>query len=264
MLVALNGSMTAISNLTHIMFQVIEVIKKAPENALLFTPDYHSNFLECINNIHDIATQLNLDATLQSINHCLVIFQRGIIDENKNLILPMIEAERLEKSLDNTRQNFLTQMNSKLVFVVDTRYAEHLYSDEPPFGSIVNDAFPKASAEISEAAKCLALQRPTATVFHLMRAMELAVQKIADNLGIVLVERVWGNLLSDIDKEIKKMPRNELRNNWSAIHTHLYHVKQAWRNDTMHPKTTYTEQEAEAVFIAVKSFMVELTKMKKD
>lgn len=261
MMIAIDGGMTAISNLTHMMSQISKGIGSKQTNGIQFSSVYQSDFYKCMHDISRIAEQLNLDATLQSLNYSLTVFKRGQIDSNNNMILNLNEAKRLERSLDNTRQNFLAQMNSKLMFVIDTQYSEHLYSEAPPFGSIVDDAFPKAGSEISEAAKCLALQRPTATVFHLMRAMELAVQKIADNFGIVLVERVWGNLLSDIDKEIKKMPKDEVRNYWSAIHTHLYHVKQAWRNDTMHPKTTYTEQEAEAVFIAVKSFMVELAKM---
>ena len=31
---------------------------------------------------------------------------------------------------------------------------------------------------------------------------------------------------------------------YSAIHANLYHVKIAWRNETMHPKATYDEGEA--------------------
>ena len=57
------------------------------------------------------------------------------------------------------------------------------------------------------------------------------------------------------------MPKGRNRDTWSNVHSHLYHVKQTWRNDTMHPKTTYTETEAAAVFDAVRSFMVELVPM---
>jgi hypothetical protein len=91
-----------------------------------------------------------------------------------------------------------------------------------------------------------------------MRAMELAVQRLAGHLGVKMVEKVWGNLLADISKAIEAMPKGAARDAWSASHSHLYHVKQAWRNDTMHPKTTYTEAQAETVFEAVKSFMVHL------
>ena len=55
------------------------------------------------------------------------------------------------------------------------------------------------------------------------------------------------------------MPSGEVRDLWSKSHVHLYHVKQAWRNDVMHPKKTYTEEEAKAAFSAVKSFMHHLS-----
>jgi hypothetical protein len=155
--------------------------------------------------------------------------------------------------------NFSTQMQSRLVLVMGTKHAHYLNNEDPPFGHRVEDVFPTSSEEISEAAKCLALQRPTAVVFHLMRAMELAVQRMAQLLGRDNPEsKVWGFILSDIDAEIQKMPKGADRDAWSACHTHLYHVKQAWRNDTMHPKTTYTEAQAEVVFDAVKSFMTHL------
>ena len=94
-----------------------------------------------------------------------------------------------------------------------------------------------------------------------MRAMELAVEALGNALGKDVNGKVWGVMLADISKAIEAMPKGKARDTWSGVHSHLYHVKQAWRNDTMHPKTTYTETEAAAVFGAVKSFMVELVPM---
>jgi HEPN domain-containing protein len=124
-----------------------------------------------------------------------------------------------------------------------------------PFGQAVDKAFPKASEDIAEASLCLLLGRFTASVFHLMRAMEGAVQALSQELEIANVEREWGKLLSDIGTKIEAMPKGDRRNAWSENHSLLYHVKQAWRNDTMHPKQTYTKEEAGRVFSAVQSFM---------
>jgi HEPN domain-containing protein len=125
----------------------------------------------------------------------------------------------------------------------------------PLFGEKVDQAFPTAAEDISEAGKCAGLGRYTASIFHLMRAMECAVQLLADEIGVANVEREWGKLLSDIGTAIEAMPKGKKRDQWSESHSHLYHVKQAWRNSTMHPKKTYTAEEAEAVFAAVRSFM---------
>ena len=137
-----------------------------------------------------------------------------------------------------------------------------LLSGQSLFGKEVEDRFSKASEDISEAGKCVALERPTASVFHLMRAMELAVQALYAAIGLTgSPEREWGKLLSDIHGKIEQMDKGSNRDEWSAAHTHLYHVKQAWRNDVMHPKQTYTPDEAKAVYDAVRSFMQHLAKL---
>jgi hypothetical protein len=88
--------------------------------------------------------------------------------------------------------------------------------------------------------------------------MESCVKVLAAELGVENVEKEWGKLLSDIGGKIEAMPKGDKRNRWSESHTHLYHVKQAWRNDTMHPKKTYTGEEAAAITVAVRSFVTHL------
>lgn len=140
--------------------------------------------------------------------------------------------------------------------------AEAFYNPgEPLFGKEADARIPTASNDISEAGKCFAVGRYTASIFHLMRAMEATVQRVSEELGIANVEREWGKLLSDIHSKIEALPKGEERNNWSQVHANLYHVKQAWRNETMHPKATYTEEEAREVFDAMRSFMRHLASM---
>ena len=54
------------------------------------------------------------------------------------------------------------------------------------------------------------------------------------------------------------MPRGPEKDKWSEALTLLVHVKQAWRNPTMHPKRTYTQAEADDIFRATRSFMQNL------
>jgi hypothetical protein len=44
----------------------------------------------------------------------------------------------------------------------------------------------------------------------------------------------------------------------ASVAANLYAVKLAWRNEVMHPKQTYTEEEAVALGTAVKAFMTDL------
>lgn len=138
------------------------------------------------------------------------------------------------------------------------------YLDQPQFGAEVADKFPKAVTDIQEAAKCYATGRSTACVFHLMRVMELSVQHLGQKLNVNLVqEKNWHNILDEVDKAIKSLPaqtsaEKAIRNDFAESSAHLRMVKDAWRNDVMHPKETYTEEEAERIFRNVKDFMIQL------
>jgi hypothetical protein len=260
MMSAIGGSMTAIANVVHLMSQVSEGVSSNNET-LVFTVDYYDKMLQNIEEVERVSGELNLDATLHSISYCKTVLSRCFAGSENQICLKRNNAERLVNALDAIRNNFLAQMSSRLVVVIDSRHASYLNSEVQLFGSEVEDAFPQAVEEISEAGKCLALERPTACVFHLMRAMEIAVEGLCHALGKKVDSKVWGNMLADISNAIKEMPDKKSKDIWSSVCTHLYHVKQTWRNATMHPKTTYTNDEAEAVFQAVKSFMNELAPM---
>jgi hypothetical protein len=114
---------------------------------------------------------------------------------------------------------------------------------------------------MEEAGKCIASARETAAVFHLMRIMEVGVQKFGRKLGVGLTnEKVWQVILDEINKAIKnKQVKTSKQKARQAIYAecaaHLFNVKLAWRNPVMHPKASYTAEETEEIFNHAKSFM---------
>jgi hypothetical protein len=132
---------------------------------------------------------------------------------------------------------------------------------DPSFGAAVEAKFPEMAEDISEAATCLALSRSTASVFHLMRVMEIALQKFGESLGVALAsEKNWQNILDEINKAIKRLdPKASQTIAYAGAAAHLYNVKVTWRNPTMHPKQTYTPDEARNIFSAVKTFIGDLS-----
>jgi HEPN domain-containing protein len=131
---------------------------------------------------------------------------------------------------------------------------------QPLFGQIVLDTFPNAAEDIDEGGKCYALGRYTAVIFHLMRALEISLHALANKLGATVTNKhgdflPWGVLLANIGEKIDQMPRGDEKADWSEAHALLHHVNQAWRTGTMHPKQTYTQEQAEDIIDAVKSFM---------
>jgi hypothetical protein len=184
-----------------------------------------------------------------------------------------LHCERIVAELDDnlfTHKKFagrLDELYHRMVdechsihFIVLTSSEKSLFQQVTPlFGNEVEDKLPDMSEDIAEAGKCLALRRSTASVFHLMRAMEIAVQKFGDKLGVPLVdEKVWQVILDGINAKIRPMGKSADGKRYAEISSYLYNVKLAWRNETMHPKATYTDEEAESIFQAVKTFMREL------
>jgi hypothetical protein len=137
------------------------------------------------------------------------------------------------------------------------------YAKPQLFGEAVNERFSGCQYDIEESGNCYASGRGTACAFHLMRVMEAAVQEFGTALGITLTnEKNWQNTLDEINKAIKALPGKDSRTiALSQAAGHLYNVKVAWRNPTMHPKIIYTLEEATDLIFAVKAFMNELVQV---
>ena len=124
--------------------------------------------------------------------------------------------------------------------------------------------FSALTFDIDEAEKCIALNRYTAAVFHLMRVVEAGVQELGNRLGVKNpAEKQWGDISNEIKQQIDKLPdANPMDKAYkTAMHdvkAHLDHVRWAWRNPTMHPKQTYTAEEAFDVLDKVRTFMTRL------
>lgn len=140
------------------------------------------------------------------------------------------------------------------------------YQEEQLFGKDVEERFPdKVPESIAEAGKCFAFGRYTACVYHLMCVLEVGVQELGDRLcgpGFN-INRSWGKILKDVDRHVASMPmgttaeRNS-QQKFAEIVGYLGTIKDAWRNSTMHPKNTYTEEEAKVIFDATRMFMQKL------
>jgi hypothetical protein len=131
------------------------------------------------------------------------------------------------------------------------------------FGEEGFDAFSFAREDIEEAGKCLAFQRSTAAVFHLMRALESAAQVIANKLGAGVTDAngkglPWGLIAQNMKPKIDVIANGNEKIKWYRVQQDLVAVNRAWRVPTNHPKETYTVDQAREVFDATRAFMKEL------
>ena len=68
--------------------------------------------------------------------------------------------------------------------------------------------------------------------------------------------RNWQNAINQIEKAISGLPKtDERRASYADAATHFMHVKDAWRNRTMHIGPIYTEEKAQRIFDNAKDFM---------
>jgi hypothetical protein len=169
----------------------------------------------------------------------------------------------------DVRRTLARELTLVTLLSLNAKEQTYFAPKEPIFGSEVATKFrTQAAFEIDEAGKCLALGRPTAGVFHLMRTLEVCIRAVARCLQIPdplkPAERNWGFILGAIkDGMDLRWPTGATRMIgdgalFEDLHASLEAVRNPWRNGTMHVEKKYTDDEAEHIFIAVKGFMKKL------
>ncbi len=141
-------------------------------------------------------------------------------------------------------------------------------NEQNVFGERVAKAFPSARFDISEAGICLALARGTAAVFHLMRVLEIGLGVLGKQFDVSLGNRNWAPVIEEIESKIRGMNQDmawkslpdckELQRFYSDAASNFGILKDAWRNNAMHVRGVYTEEQAQRIFENVKSFMQKL------
>lgn len=126
----------------------------------------------------------------------------------------------------------------------------------PFFPYEVTGAFPTANKDLSEAALCYAFERNTACVFHLMRALEIALKAFAEKLGAEFELKNWGSILSSIGQRLDKSRNSED----AEILVHLRNIKNAWRNSTMHVERDYDAEQTSEILRTTKNLMLHVAK----
>ena len=187
------------------------------------------------------------------------------VDEaiEKQSALTLAELSRMLDDIDRRMHDELEDM-----YILALTSKEHdLYTpNDPLFDNDVAAKIASAAFDIEESGKCLAVGRYTACVFHLMRTMERGAQQFAAVLGLSIKsasgsDESWNSITTKIQRKVDALSAGDKNKPvYNSILSYLHSVRIAWRNETMHPKATYTQEEAESVFTAVRSFMKELAK----
>lgn len=192
-----------------------------------------------------------------------------------------VAANRLNRRLRDTNSDLMVPELKSQLSDVELRFSDHLdyvrffvaHGDQinllqPPsflLGELTAMRFTRTLYDCEEAAKCLCLERPTASVFHSMRMVEIGIRAFAKRLSIEdpirPAERNWASMLRLIKAKIdadfplsSRMPHSE-GSFLEGLFTTLDAIKNPWRNEVMHVDGVYADAEARFIFMCVIAFL---------
>lgn len=182
---------------------------------------------------------------------------RRRISENDPQILATLGTQ-----ISSIRNEICRNLN-RLAYLEIPQCKVKLFIGSHPLKRLADENFKSSAYDIAEAGKCLALDRGTAAVMHLMRALETPLFLMAAKVRVNTKRRSdWGRILEKIERKLLP-PTNvskSMRNFLTPAAAQFRVFKDAWRNHAMHARQKYTEEEAAAVYVAVESFMKQLAK----
>lgn len=179
----------------------------------------------------------------------------------RNMLADCETAPELHRAVAQIANNLFMELDGRKFYGPLHKYAG--YFEEPKlFGDTVFSSFSSANNDISEAGTCLALERGTAAVMHLMRVMECGLAALAKTLNVPK-QNDWGRYLSAIDAELAARykaagARTAKEQFYSEAAFSFDQVRRACRNPTMHVEHNYSPERAREILEAVKSFMTHL------
>lgn len=149
-------------------------------------------------------------------------------------------------------------------------------------GEQFKEKFPKANIELTEAGSCFALDRHTACVCHVMRALEYTLKSFAGALSIPSTNLfTWGDFLRAIETRKGSSGKGKTANNpaimpepssvewlsdepfFEKCYSFIAAVKSAYRDKTFHVEASYEKPSAKDVLItSIVFFKHAATKLK--
>lgn len=214
--------------------------------------------LERTDELRKIVFDMGLSITLMAIDDHIKTLHAGHIFYGDLLNEYIDIGNSLKRELSSVKMFSISKENLKYYFPIS-----------PLFGAEFTRGFDEFGAfELDEAAKCLALGRSTAAVFHLMRCMECGLVAISRCLGIPdpikpidrtwgkMMDVIWGVITSKWDSADRLHGDGEL---FDDLYASMDAMKNPWRDATMHVQKKYTHEEAEHIFASVRGFMMKLS-----
>jgi hypothetical protein len=164
--------------------------------------------------------------------------------------LDMTRAAYYAETLYSTMRAELSSISFKAIHKERTRFSNATWLNN----SVIESKFPTSFKELDRAGTCYALGQPIASVFHSMRALEPALAALATPFGVSASHENWQNIIEQIESKVRNLgqqPKSQQKSDdekfFGAATSHLYFVKNAWRNHVAHMRDSYSDDEAAKV-----------------
>jgi hypothetical protein len=180
---------------------------------------------------------------------------------NGGLSINSPEAVRYQRAIDSLR-DFLAESLTGKSLLIETQVV--ILAD---FGDIERK-LPSIVGDVTEAVRCLELDCNTASVFHLMRALEAVLRIVAKRLRVAIdpSKENWYQIVQHINKAVDALPSKTgaqaaRKQAYGALSAHLNAVRISWRNEVMHPKASYTASEAGDIMLHSKVLLKHIAQL---
>ena len=211
----------------------------------------------------------------------IVLMNLGVIHALCKTMNMPVSARSLEKVIDSFRSSHPTnsitrQRVMEWYSTFESEVELHVYLQVLPHrlpywtyeaGRIAGDeitkmvnalaAFPDAIYEATEAGNCLAYERFTACVYHLMRTAEFGLIAMAQTAGVSQekINKGWDWCIQGIESKVKEIGSTKPVADWqsqvknySETCAWLTTIQKGWRNPVSHVPRTYSEDTAKSMF----------------
>lgn len=186
---------------------------------------------------------------------------------NSSLALHPNDPAAQAMAAQHLRLCLLAEIGKRKFLYVRDENSNYLDQDAL-FGDSVKEAFPSAASDIREGGNCFAAECYTASVFHLMRAVEHALRALAVDRRIVLPKNqpldlaTWEEVIRQLEaaeEAIRDYPKTLARERqyefYHGAMMEFKRFKNVFRNSVMHSREEYKVDDARVVFFHVKAFM---------
>jgi hypothetical protein len=164
--------------------------------------------------------------------------------------LTVEQATRLSSTVRALRQTLTAELKGLNAYVVSPKRldVDRLVNDVAALlaPGVFSALTPVAQYDLTEAAKCIAFERPTAAAFHLMRATEEMLRRYYCHF--IRRGRISPMLWAPMVQALQRHRRARVND---TLHNHLNNIRLSFRNPTQHPDKVYDIQEVQDLWSLV-------------